>query len=241
VSRKRAPEQRPDRGDQRSAPTRQLQSPSRRRTSSKAEEPEVRQPASAADQGGAAPAGRKRRSGVPLVLITVAALAGGYLASVRLMPETMSRLSAAVLGGPLGDARGEGERGSPLGAEPVVAAGADEAGDAPEHPDRIAADATKDAEAESEASVVAATAGAEKPRRRKVEKGKLTLVTLPECTVMRGKTVVGKTPLFSVELPAGTHLLRLRGPDGRVRLLSTPIERGKTTAFRIQLSDLPFE
>lgn len=79
------------------------------------------------------------------------------------------------------------------------------------------------------------------PKRRKAAEGALTLVTNPESTVLRGKKVVGKTPLFNQAMPAGTHLLRLKGPDGRVHVLSAPIKAGETTAFRLKLADLPLE
>ncbi|MHB8878375.1 MAG: hypothetical protein ACYC8T_32165, partial [Myxococcaceae bacterium] len=69
--------------------------------------------------------------------------------------------------------------------------------------------------------------------------GALTLVTTPSCTVLRGKQVVGTTPLFNAVLPAGTHKLTLQGADGSVRVLSAPITAGKTTSFRLKLADLP--
>jgi hypothetical protein len=78
-------------------------------------------------------------------------------------------------------------------------------------------------------------------RRRKAAEGTLTLVTVPECVVMRGKKELGKTPLFNVALPAGTHLLRLKAPDGKVRVLSAPIKAGEKTAFRVVLAELPTE
>lgn len=82
-----------------------------------------------------------------------------------------------------------------------------------------------------------------KEARQRAAKGEgtLTLITVPDSTVMRGASVLGPTPLWNAKLPAGTHLLRLKGPDGKVRLLSTPIEANKNTAFRINLADLPVE
>lgn len=76
---------------------------------------------------------------------------------------------------------------------------------------------------------------------RKVAGGTLTLITVPEATVLRGTKELGKTPLFNASLPQGTHLLRLKGADGKVRLLSAPIRGGENTAFRVQLADLPAE
>lgn len=81
--------------------------------------------------------------------------------------------------------------------------------------------------------------GDEVPATAKVRKGALTLVTLPESTVRERGKVLGKTPLFSLPLSEGTHLLELVGPDGEVRVLSAPIQKGKTAAFRVVLADLP--
>lgn len=72
-----------------------------------------------------------------------------------------------------------------------------------------------------------------------VPSGTLTLITVPECTVSAGSRNLGKTPLFSASLPAGTHLLKLKGPDGKQYRLSAPIRAGKNTAFRVNLADLP--
>ncbi len=78
------------------------------------------------------------------------------------------------------------------------------------------------------------------PKERKpAGTGTFTLVTVPEATVMRGKTIIGKPPLFKASLPAGTHLLKLVSPDGTERVLSVPITAGKNTAFRVRLEDLP--
>ncbi len=77
--------------------------------------------------------------------------------------------------------------------------------------------------------------------RKATAGGTLTLITVPEATVLRGAKEVGKTPLFNAALPQGTHLLRLKGADGTVRLLSAPIRAGENTAFRVELADLPTE
>jgi eukaryotic-like serine/threonine-protein kinase len=71
--------------------------------------------------------------------------------------------------------------------------------------------------------------------------GRLTLVTHPASAVYVGERWLGATPLFKAELPAGTHLLTLVGPDGKVRRLSAPVRAGATTAFRLELADLPAE
>jgi serine/threonine-protein kinase len=73
--------------------------------------------------------------------------------------------------------------------------------------------------------------------RRKV--GRLTLVTSPACEVFYGRKKLGKTPLFNASLPAGLHVLHLRGPDKKMRRLSVPIHADRTTAMKIALSDLP--
>ncbi len=72
-----------------------------------------------------------------------------------------------------------------------------------------------------------------------VEKGSMTLVTLPASEVYLGKKKIGTTPLFKVPLPEGTHLLRLKGPDGKFRKLSVPVKAGKVTPFKLDLKDLP--
>jgi hypothetical protein len=50
---------------------------------------------------------------------------------------------------------------------------------------------------------------------------------------------LGKTPLFNVSLPEGTHLLRIVGPDKKPRKLSVPIEAGQKTLHRFSLDDIP--
>ncbi|MDQ3264480.1 MAG: protein kinase [Myxococcota bacterium] len=78
------------------------------------------------------------------------------------------------------------------------------------------------------------------PRKpRKAGRGTLTLVTRPEATVKLEGQSLGKTPLFDQSLEAGTHLLELTGPDGIVRVLSTPIKAGESTRLRLQLDQLP--
>jgi serine/threonine-protein kinase len=74
------------------------------------------------------------------------------------------------------------------------------------------------------------------PRR---PQGKMTLIINPEADVFLGKRLLGKTPLFDRQLPAGTHLLRIVGPDRKQRMLSVPIEAGKTAMHRFSLKDIP--
>ncbi len=75
--------------------------------------------------------------------------------------------------------------------------------------------------------------------------GTLTLITAPEAAVSlsgvkkKSESRLGKTPLFSVALPAGVHLLTLEGPDGRRWKLSVPISVGKNTALKLRLEELP--
>jgi serine/threonine protein kinase len=69
--------------------------------------------------------------------------------------------------------------------------------------------------------------------------GKMTLIINPESEVFLGKRSLGKTPLFNVSLPEGTHLLRIVGPDKKSRKLSVPIEAGKKTMHRFSLGDIP--
>jgi serine/threonine protein kinase len=73
----------------------------------------------------------------------------------------------------------------------------------------------------------------------RVAQGKLTLVIFPESEVYLGKRALGKTPLFNVPLPAGKHLLRIKGPDGTVRVFSVPIEAGKVSMHRLKLENIP--
>ncbi len=69
--------------------------------------------------------------------------------------------------------------------------------------------------------------------------GKMTLIINPEAEVFLGKRSLGRTPLFNVSLPEGTHLLRIVGPDKKSRRLSVPIEAGKKTMHRFSLDDIP--
>ncbi len=69
--------------------------------------------------------------------------------------------------------------------------------------------------------------------------GLVTIVTFPEATVAEGSHALGKTPLFKLKLPAGTHLLTLAGPDGKKHQLSVPVVAGNTRAFKVNLDDLP--
>ncbi|KFE68528.1 serine/threonine-protein kinase [Hyalangium minutum] len=79
----------------------------------------------------------------------------------------------------------------------------------------------------------------DKPSKPRGPQGKMTLIINPEAEVFLGKRSLGKTPLFNATLPVGTHLLRIVGPDKKARMLSVPIEAGKTSKHRFALKDIP--
>jgi serine/threonine protein kinase len=72
-----------------------------------------------------------------------------------------------------------------------------------------------------------------------VRTGQITVVTFPNATVFRGKQELGKTPLFNVQLPLGTHMLTLVGADGIKHVLSVPVRDGKNSPIKVNLDDLP--
>ncbi len=74
---------------------------------------------------------------------------------------------------------------------------------------------------------------------RSVKQGALTLVILPEAEVFLNGRSLGKTPLIKTPVPVGKHLLRIKGADGKRRVLSVPIEVGKTAQFKLALKDIP--
>jgi eukaryotic-like serine/threonine-protein kinase len=74
---------------------------------------------------------------------------------------------------------------------------------------------------------------------RGVKQGALTLLILPEAEVFLNKRSLGKTPLFKTPVPVGKHLLNIKGADGKWRVLSVPIEVGKTAQFKLALTDIP--
>ncbi len=85
-----------------------------------------------------------------------------------------------------------------------------------------------------------AKGGEDKPSKgNRGAQGKMTLVIIPEAQVFLGKRPLGKTPLFNTPMPAGTNLLRIVGPDKKQRVLSVPIEAGKTAMHRFSLNDIP--
>ena len=74
---------------------------------------------------------------------------------------------------------------------------------------------------------------------RGVKQGALTLIILPGAEVFLNGRSLGKTPLIKTPVPVGRHLLRIKGEDGKRRVLSVPIEAGKTAQFRLALTDIP--
>jgi hypothetical protein len=70
--------------------------------------------------------------------------------------------------------------------------------------------------------------------------GSVTLVTFPEAEVFRGRQSLGRTPLFDLQLPLGTHMLTLVGMDGVKHVLSVPVaHEGKNAAIKVKLDELP--
>ena len=76
------------------------------------------------------------------------------------------------------------------------------------------------------------------PRAPK-EKGEMTLVLIPEATVMKGSTLLGKGAIVSFSLNVGTHLVTVTGQDGVRHPLSIQVGPGKNKAQKYRLDDLP--
>jgi hypothetical protein len=76
------------------------------------------------------------------------------------------------------------------------------------------------------------------PRAPK-EKGEVTLVLIPEATVMKGGTVLGKGTMMTFPMTVGTHLVTVTGADGVRRALSLQVGAGKNKAQKYRLDDLP--
>jgi serine/threonine-protein kinase len=101
------------------------------------------------------------------------------------------------------------------------------------------------AEPEPQPPPVEAREGKETPAPAKsepsrgVKQGALTLIILPGAEVFLNGRSLGKTPLIKTPVPVGRHLLRIKGEDGKRRVLSVPIEAGKTAQFRLALTDIP--
>ena len=76
------------------------------------------------------------------------------------------------------------------------------------------------------------------PRTPK-EKGEVTLVLIPDATVMKGGTVLGKGTMVTFSLNVGTHLVTVTGGDGVRRALSLQVGAGKNKPQKYRLDDLP--
>jgi eukaryotic-like serine/threonine-protein kinase len=77
------------------------------------------------------------------------------------------------------------------------------------------------------------------PPRAPKEKGEMTLVIIPEATVMKGSQLLGKGTMITFSLNAGTHLVTVTGADGVKRQLSLQVAGGKNKAQKYRLDDLP--
>jgi serine/threonine-protein kinase len=77
------------------------------------------------------------------------------------------------------------------------------------------------------------------PPRAPKEKGELTLVLIPEATVMKGSQLLGHGTMVSFTLNVGTHLVTVTGQDGVKRQLSVQVGAGKNKAQKYRLDDLP--
>ena len=71
------------------------------------------------------------------------------------------------------------------------------------------------------------------------EKGEMTLVLIPEATVMKGSQLLGHGTMVSFSLNVGTHLVTVTGGDGVKRQLSLQVGAGKNKAQKYRLDDLP--
>jgi hypothetical protein len=78
-----------------------------------------------------------------------------------------------------------------------------------------------------------------RPPRESKERGDVTLVIIPEATVMKGAQLLGRGTMISFSLPMGTHLVTVTGQDGVKRHLSLQVAAGKNKAQKYRLDDLP--
>ena len=69
-----------------------------------------------------------------------------------------------------------------------------------------------------------------------VQTGRLSFDTTPWTNVSLGGRSLGQTPLLGIEVPAGTHVLRLSNPElGVSRTYSVTVRPGEATRLRIAL------
>ncbi len=69
--------------------------------------------------------------------------------------------------------------------------------------------------------------------------GEVVLVLFPEAQVSLGPQVLGQGHVVSFSLPVGTHLVTVRGSDGRRRKLSLVVAAGRNTPLKLKLDELP--
>ncbi len=72
-------------------------------------------------------------------------------------------------------------------------------------------------------------------------KGEVSLVLIPEATVMKGSQKLASGTFVNFPLPVGTHLLTVVGNDGIRRKLSVKVTAGKNKQLRLRLDDIPVE
>jgi serine/threonine-protein kinase len=176
-------------------------------------------------------AGVGRFWGAILALLVVGGGLGfGAVKMFATLEEQEAPRSSAVLMGdpsPMSPIQLEGEERKTGGAEPSEGATAEtDAKPRAETKDGKSAQASVKKEGDGEST-------------RGVKQGALTLLILPEAEVFLNKRSLGKTPLFKTPVPVGKHLLNIKGADGKWRVLSVPIEAGKTAQFKLALTDIP--
>ena len=75
-----------------------------------------------------------------------------------------------------------------------------------------------------------------RPQPARAATGRLTFSTRPWTEVYLGDKKLGMTPLVRLELPAGTHRLRVVNPARKIsRVVTVTIEAGQTTTLRKDL------
>ncbi len=72
-------------------------------------------------------------------------------------------------------------------------------------------------------------------RRASAGKGSLSITTIPWTQVYLGGKLLGITPLAKVELPAGTHMLLLKNPDGIRRQVKVTVRAGQVARVKLDL------
>ncbi|HVG61401.1 MAG TPA: serine/threonine-protein kinase [Hyalangium sp.] len=179
-----------------------------------------------------APGNRTLNIVLGVVVVVSILLGGGYLALIL-----THKLDADMPSAPAEKAAADPWlKPVPEPGPPVVAIGSPDAGTSASG--TAVADAQGSQDGDKEATD--GKEGEEKPSKPvRGPTGKMTLIINPEAEVFLGRRSLGKTPLFNVSLPEGTHLLRIVGPDKKSRKLSVPIEAGQKTLHRFSLDDIP--